>query len=56
MNSPKVRTAYARAGAALMADEAIDEEQIAAIAEHIMGASPNMQSGPYDDVPTIPTQ
>ena len=56
MNSPKVRTAYARAGAALMADEAIDEEQIAAIAEHIMGASPNMQAGPYDDVPTIPTQ
>jgi len=56
MNSPKVRTAYARAGAALMADEAIDEEQIAAIAEHIMGASPNMQAGPYDDIPTVPTQ
>ncbi len=56
MGSPKVRAAYARAGATLMLDEAIDEEQIAAIVEHIMGASPNMQQGQYDDVPTIPTQ
>jgi len=56
MNSPKVRTAYARAGAALMAAEGIDDEQISTIAEYIMGASPNMQSGPYDDVPTVPNQ
>jgi len=39
-----------------MAAEGIDDEQISTIAEYIMGASPNMQSGPYDDVPTVPNQ
>jgi len=54
-NSPKQRSAYAKAGAILMANEGIDDEQIRKLRDYLMGASPNTQPG-LEGVPTVPTQ
>ena len=54
-NSPKQRSAYAKAGAILMANEGIDDEQIRKLRDYLMGASPNTQPG-LEGVPTVPLQ